>query len=219
MSHKAPTYPSNCLAFLNQKPHPSSTKASLCLNITVVGAGLGGLATAIALATSGHKVTVYEQAQALGEVSFHYYNGSEKLFIEYQVGAGIQIPPNSTRLLRRLGLDPYLKNYVTEPVSISFRRWESGNVIGLTQLVPNFMKDFDAPYYVIHRANFLAALHQRALDLGIVVNLDSRVASYDTEKPAIKFEDGSSIASDLVIAVDGMSSNCVPNDIFSLSKD
>ncbi|MBZ6433075.1 MAG: FAD-dependent oxidoreductase [Acinetobacter pittii] len=38
------------------------------LNIIVVGAGLGGLATAIALASSGHTVTVYEQAQKLGEV-------------------------------------------------------------------------------------------------------------------------------------------------------
>jgi Phytoene dehydrogenase and related proteins len=42
--------------------------AKVRLNIIVVGAGLGGLATAIALAISGHTVTVYEQAQKLGEV-------------------------------------------------------------------------------------------------------------------------------------------------------
>jgi salicylate hydroxylase len=42
--------------------------AKVRLNIIVVGAGLGGLATAIALACSGHTVTVYEQAQKLGEV-------------------------------------------------------------------------------------------------------------------------------------------------------
>jgi salicylate hydroxylase len=43
--------------------------ARIKLNIIVVGAGIGGLATAIALAISGHEVTVYEQAQELGEVS------------------------------------------------------------------------------------------------------------------------------------------------------
>jgi salicylate hydroxylase len=43
-------------------------KSQLALSIVVVGAGLGGLATAIALASSGHSVTVYEQAAKLGEV-------------------------------------------------------------------------------------------------------------------------------------------------------
>jgi 2-polyprenyl-6-methoxyphenol hydroxylase-like FAD-dependent oxidoreductase len=46
-----------------------SGSASIHLNIIIVGAGIGGLATAIALAISGHDVTVYEQAQELGEVS------------------------------------------------------------------------------------------------------------------------------------------------------
>jgi salicylate hydroxylase len=41
------------------------------MRIVVVGAGLGGLATAIALASSGHTVTVYEQAPELGEVRSH----------------------------------------------------------------------------------------------------------------------------------------------------
>lgn len=66
---KSPTYPSNCLAFLNEQPIGSLDDAShIRLNIIVVGAGLGGLATAISLASSGHTVTVYEQACELGEV-------------------------------------------------------------------------------------------------------------------------------------------------------
>ncbi|KAJ5787279.1 Monooxygenase FAD-binding [Penicillium paradoxum] len=187
---KAPTYPSNCLAFLDDlSAYENSLPAQVRLNIIVVGAGLGGLATAIALASSGHTVTVYEQAQQLGEV-----------------GAGIQIPSNSTRLLSRLGLDPYLKEYVTEPEYISFRRWQSGDVIGLTPLIPNFRKQFDAPYYVIHRANFHSALHKRALDLGVTVKVASRVVEYNVEERSITLENGESASADLIVAADGVKS-------------
>ncbi|CAI7633084.1 unnamed protein product [Penicillium manginii] len=164
-------------------------KSQLALSIVVVGAGLGGLATAIALASSGHSVTVYEQAAKLGEV-----------------GAGIQIPSNSTRLLSRLGLDPYLEKYVTEPEVISFRRWESGDVIGLTRLMPDFRNVFDAPYYVIHRADFHTALHRRALDLGVTIKLASRVTEYNPQGPSILLENGTAVSADLIVAADGVKS-------------
>ncbi|OOQ86279.1 salicylate hydroxylase [Penicillium brasilianum] len=189
-SLNTPSYPSNCLAFLNSPPTvENSQTAHVRLNIIIVGAGLGGLATAIALATTGHTVTIYEQAAELGEV-----------------GAGIQIPSNSTRLLSRLGLDPYLEKYVTEPETISFRRWESGDVIGLTKLIPNFRETFGAPYYVIHRANFHTALHKRALDLGVKIKLAARVVKYDAVGGSITLADGSSASADLIIAADGVKS-------------
>lgn len=69
------SYPSNCLRFLQDvtnvqaKDDATSTKAKTKLNILVVGAGLGGLATAVALRRRGHHVTVFEQAPQLMEVS------------------------------------------------------------------------------------------------------------------------------------------------------
>jgi salicylate hydroxylase len=121
-----------------------------------------------------------------------------------QVGAGIQIPSNSTRLLSRLGLDPYLEEYVTEPESISFRRWQSGDVIGLTRLIPSFREQFGAPYYVIHRANFHSALHRRALDLGVTVKVASRIVGYDIEGPSIVLANGETASADLIVAADGV---------------
>lgn len=68
------SYPSNCLRFLHdvsplQSQEQTPKQSKVKLDILVVGAGLGGLATAIALRRRGHEVTVFEQAPELMEVS------------------------------------------------------------------------------------------------------------------------------------------------------
>lgn len=157
------------------------------LNILVVGAGLGGLATAIALAVRGHHVTVLEQALYLAEV-----------------GAGIQIPPNSSRILHDLGLDPHLAKTAVEPESMTFHRWENGAPIARTKLVPEFQQRFHAPYYVIHRADFHQALHDRAIELGVILKLGHKVTSYDRDAPSVTIENGTVVEADLIVAADGM---------------
>ncbi|KAL3446128.1 hypothetical protein BJX65DRAFT_319028 [Aspergillus insuetus] len=193
-SLQSTTYPSNCLQFLEQfRTAEADCHSQIKLKIIIVGAGLGGLSTAIALATEGHQVTVYEQAPQLGEV-----------------GAGIQIPPNSARLLNKLGVGPYLAKCATEPEGMTFRRWENGDTIGYTRLIPGFRETFDAPYYVIHRADFHSALVQRARDLGIEIKLGCKVTGYDLGNTAIHLESGDSFGADLVVAADGIKSLARP---------
>lgn len=92
---------------------------------------------------------------------------------------------------------------MTEPDSISFRRWSSGKVIGYTKLIPDFREQFGAPYYVIHRADFHSALYRRAIDLGIDIVLGSKVVDYDAQSPSITLENGILVEADLIIAADG----------------
>ncbi|KKY32762.1 putative salicylate hydroxylase [Diaporthe ampelina] len=189
------SYPSNCLRFLGNPQTESTGKyaapkeARVKLNILVVGAGLGGLATAIALRRTGHHVTVFEQAPQLMEV-----------------GAGIQVPPNSGKLLARWGVMQRLAKQVVEPAKINFRRWENGAVIGVTDLTPEFTSHYEAPYYVVHRAHLHTALYEQAAALGVKTRLNSKVARYDAETATINLTDGTVFQGDLVVAADGVKS-------------
>jgi salicylate hydroxylase len=84
------------------------------MQIIIIGAGIGGLTAALTLLRSGNEVQVFEQAPELR-----------------QVGAGIQVSPNATRLLQCLGLADQLRRTAVRPVAIEMRRWQDGPV-GLT---------------------------------------------------------------------------------------
>ncbi|KAL2835281.1 hypothetical protein BDW59DRAFT_156097 [Aspergillus cavernicola] len=159
------------------------------LNITIIGAGVGGLSTAIALKREGHSVTVYEQALALSEV-----------------GAGIQIPPNSSRILHSWGLKAALERRSIKPTSILWRRWQDGSTIGNARLNPELEEEFGSPYYVTHRAHLHDALHERVRGLGVPVRLGKRVEGYEVDDGVVRFSDREVVKTDLVIAADGIKS-------------
>jgi salicylate hydroxylase len=107
--------------------------------IIVAGAGIGGLTAALALARQGFRVIVLEKAPRLEEI-----------------GAGLQLSPNASRVLVDLGLRPRLSQAVT-PDAISLMNARSGAEITRIPLRTAAF-DADAPYWVIHRADLQAAL-------------------------------------------------------------
>ncbi|KAL1310942.1 hypothetical protein AAFC00_001165 [Neodothiora populina] len=158
-------------------------------NIIIVGGGLAGLASALFLRRHGHIVTVIEAAKQLSEV-----------------GAGIQIPPNGTRILDLYGLMPKLEEIVVKPSHINLRRYANGVPIGKTPLVPEMVESFGFPYWVIHRADYLNLLHKAALDAGVQIRLACKVIDVDEEAVSVLLEDGTRLHSDLIIGADGIRS-------------
>ncbi|KAH3906954.1 hypothetical protein HBH56_194150 [Parastagonospora nodorum] len=199
MSNPAMTFPSQSLRFLEkvetkdvthyQNGSKAPELARLKLDVVIVGAGIGGLACAVALARRGHSVRVLEQAPKLGEI-----------------GAGIHIPPNAGRLLHQWGVAEHLEKLAIKPQGINLRRWEDGSVIGHTTLGANYKSDFGVPYYVVHRAHYHEALHKVAGKLGVTIQLGARVIEYQEKKGTVILEDGSVVVGDLVVAVDGINS-------------
>ena len=106
--------------------------------VAIVGAGLGGLAAASTLRRAGLEVEVYEQAK-----------GFER------IGAGIQMMPNSMKVLRGIGVEEKLRRTAFQPYSHLNREWDTGKVM---RELPMPETLFGAPYLCMHRAQLHDAL-------------------------------------------------------------
>lgn len=88
---------------------------------------------------------------------------------------GIQISPNSSRILRRLGVDKYIEKYCVEPMDLRMMRWKHGQVLVECPLKEPAHKQYGSPYWHIHRADLHRGLLEAAIDAGCEIHLDSRV--------------------------------------------
>ncbi|KAI0808369.1 FAD/NAD(P)-binding domain-containing protein [Fomes fomentarius] len=161
--------------------------ASHQLHVLIVGCGMGGLAAAHCLGKAGHKVTLFEAAAAIGEV-----------------GAGIQVTPNVSRLLRRWGAGLTLEAVGVRPEAIVLRRYDTGERVGYTRW--SDMEDkYGSPYYHIHRAD----LHKLLFDLAepfMTLRLKSQVVSIDPDRPSLTLSSGEVVHGDLIVGADGIKS-------------
>ncbi|KAG1796649.1 uncharacterized protein HD556DRAFT_1359125 [Suillus plorans] len=163
-------------------------RASLPLNIVVIGCGLGGLAAAYCLAQAGHNITILEAASAIGEV-----------------GAGVQASPNVSRLLMRWGLGPRLEELGVKIQALSFKRWDNDEVVGWTPLGDVIDKEYGSPFYLLHRADFHRMLYEAA-EPYCNIRVNSRVVSVDPSKPSATLASGEVVSADLIIGADGVKS-------------
>src|SRR5580693_4482209 len=154
------------------------------LSIAIVGAGIGGMAAAATLRQIGIDVRVHEQAARFA-----------------RIGAGIQMMPNSMKVLRRLGVEAPLRRLAFGPYSHLNRVWDSGEV---TRELPMPESLYGAPYLCMHRADLHDAL--RSLVPASRIRLDSKLIGLDHFGGQVRlaFADGSQIAADLVVGADGV---------------
>ena len=157
--------------------------------IAIIGAGIGGLALAGLLSRQNAKVTVYEQAKAF-----------------QRLGAGIQMSPNAMRVLRALGLEPYLRRQAYQPRGWMHRVWDSGEFLSELTFGAEDEKRYGAPYLLLHRGDLHAALHSAVPDE--LIAFDRKLVGIERKGSgvALRFHDGSSATADAVIGADGVHS-------------
>lgn len=159
-------------------------------DVVVVGGGIGGLATAFALTRSGLTVRVLEQAPEFGEV-----------------GAGIQLAPNCTRILDDFGMLEEVVSLGVLPRTMVMRDAVDGGELTRLDLV-DLERHYGFPYLVIHRSDLHATLLRACRRVGVDLRTDQRVVHYDQDGAAarVRTADGSEHRAAVVIAADGLHS-------------
>jgi salicylate hydroxylase len=157
--------------------------------IAVIGGGIGGLTAAVALLQAGFEVDVYEQAPELTEV-----------------GGGINMAPNATRVLRRLGLAAGLDREGIRPVASHQRRWQDGRTLQKAPLNPLCEELYGAPHMTIHRADLLAVI--AAGFPAERIHLGHRLVGLADQGDSTEawFENGARISVDVLVGADGIHS-------------
>ncbi len=107
----------------------------------IVGGGIAGLASALAVASAGRDIRVFEKTSAFAPI-----------------GAGLQLGPNAVRALQRLGVWEAVAPFCTSPEAIVIRDGITGQQLQRISLAEKFLQKFGAPYRVILRADLHVAL-------------------------------------------------------------
>jgi salicylate hydroxylase len=162
------------------------------LHVLIAGAGIGGLTTALALQRAGIRVSVYEQAPVLGEV-----------------GAGLTLASNASRILQHLGLGAVLQDLAVVPARGAVKHYRTGKTLvdiprGATQV-----ERFGAPYCQIHRNDLHQALVAavQSADPGCL-HLGCTLEDFGQDARAVTalFSNGRTARGDLLVGCDGIRS-------------
>lgn len=157
------------------------------VDVAVIGGGLGGLTLAISLLRRSVPVAVFEQTSELREI-----------------GAGVAIAGNATRLLRELGVE--LATVGNIPPTLEFRRWNDATLIARHQIGQWYQDEMGAPFVTMHRGTL-----QRMLADGVPkenVHLGHQLTEIveEPDRVRLRFANQPDVLAKVVVGVDGMHS-------------
>ncbi len=157
--------------------------------LLVAGGGIAGLAAAVAAARAGWQSRLFEQADAFSEV-----------------GAGLQLGPNATRILRDWGLLEAVMARAACPRRLRVRDAQDGRELGSLALGSRFEERYGAPYLTIHRADLHAALLDAVREAGTHLHPGTRVLQAQSLTGAVRAATsaGQEVEADALAVADGV---------------
>ena len=153
-----------------------------------MGAGIGGLAATVALERADFEVCTIERAPFLGEV-----------------GAGVQLGPNATRVLIRLGMEVDVRHLGVAPSQVSLLRWRDGKTLGSTPMA-KVESMFGAPYRTMYRPDLIKMLSARVSTAQLKLGVAASAVTESSGRPAVMLSDGTVEVGDLIVGADGIHS-------------
>ncbi|KAI9438617.1 hypothetical protein H4582DRAFT_185184 [Lactarius indigo] len=206
--------PNSALRYTSQGPdtpapaHDVFRQANVHLDFLVVGSGIAGLSAAYALAASGHRVRVLEQARSLRRCP-----------------GGVRLPPNATRILSYWGVEKEVSQKASTIPSSSILDMKTGKSIGQSAWHADLVEELGSEYLTMHHADLLEILHRLALSAGARVTFGATVESVEpapeappengtstsiagpsTLRPSVRLKTGEILHADVIVGADGQRS-------------
>ena len=172
-------------------------------DVLIVGAGIGGLTATLALLRRGLRVAVFEQATELREL-----------------GAGLQLGPNGTRVVIGLGLEAAMRRIVCPAAGKEIRLWSTGRSWRLFDLGESAVERYGAPYWMVHRGDLHALLLEAVRCVRPeVVRLGAAAVGFEQDNDAVTLQlaSGERLRGDLLIGADGVHS-CIRQQMFGAGR-
>lgn len=163
----------------------------MTLKVAIAGGGIGGLAAALALTRTGQQVELFEKAAAFSEI-----------------GAGIQLGPNVTRILQGWGLLDALSRVATRPDHLQVRSASTGGVLGELRLGQAMAARYGAPYLTLHRADLHGVLLHAVQQAAVVLRTDCAAESFQQTPQMVSVQTPAGTQNfDVLVGADGLWSN------------
>ncbi|KAL1850575.1 hypothetical protein Plec18170_006860 [Paecilomyces lecythidis] len=150
--------------------------------VIIVGAGLGGLACAMAMHYQGFEVLIFEKVREF-----------------LRLGDSLGLGENALKLLERWGLREQLVAIGNKNPNMNIRRWNDGKILATQPLM-------DMAGYIGHRGDYHVCFIKRVEELGMAINMGHEVISYDEDAPSVTLKDGRTFYADLIVGADGIKS-------------
>lgn len=157
------------------------------VEVAIIGGGLGGLTLAASLLQRSIPVQIFEQVAELREI-----------------GAGIALGANATRLLKQLGID--LQTVANVPPDLEFRRWKDASLIWSHPIGQWYEDEMGAPFFTLHRGTLQRLLAEQVPKDDI--HLDHRLSAigHKSDGVRLQFDNGKEVSARIAIGVDGVHS-------------
>lgn len=163
----------------------------MSLKVAIAGGGIGGFAAALALSRMGQQVELFEKAPAFSEI-----------------GAGIQLGPNVTRILQDWGLAGVIHQAAIAPDRLQVRSATTGGVLGELRLGDAIATRYGAPYLTLHRADLHAVLLHAVQQTSAVLHLDRALQSLQQTPQVVSVQTSNGAQDvDVLVGADGLWSN------------
>ena len=157
--------------------------------VLIAGGGIGGLAAALSCSRAGWQARLFEQAQQFSEV-----------------GAGIQLGPNATRILAHWGLGRVLARVAAFPQELRVRSGVDGRELARLPLGSSFASRYGGPYATVHRADLQGLLLEAVRDAGVQLRLSSPVTGVlpSADGVGLRLGGDHEVEGDALIGADGL---------------